>query len=142
MQTKIVKDMSKYQRNDFMGLSARQLLFGIAGVVFVAIIYFVIPDFGYLAVVAGMPIFLFGFMKIEGLPLEKYIKYYFESTMANSHYRYYEREGRLYKSLFAGHKGEDETKEKEKRRGLTFEKGKKLFASKGKKNDSENDTSD
>lgn len=102
LQTRFIADISKYTENFFLGMSARQTIFGLLGVALVAGGSFVLPIPPSMSVILGLPILLMGFYKPEGVPLEQYVHYWLESKMINPQIRYYQPDSTVYDYLWHG----------------------------------------
>jgi len=81
------KDIKSYQPKLIGPFTARQVAFGIPGIVIALVIIFTlnkrIGDAAYLlAIVFGLPFMLLGFYQPQGQPLEKFLKNAFFSFIA------------------------------------------------------------
>lgn len=116
MEIKTNKDITDYEANVFMGLSMRQTVLGIAGVIVIAVAYFLTYNrmnenlASWLAIGLGLPCFLFGFVKPHGLKLEKFIAVWFSCCFLSHPYRKFIAENKFYDLCFV-------TEKEGKRRG-------------------------
>jgi lipid II:glycine glycyltransferase (peptidoglycan interpeptide bridge formation enzyme) len=75
----IPRDISKYEAKQMLGLTTRQLCFGIPGLLAAIVVFFLLKDkVGNLAILLAIltaaPFLLFAAFKPLGMPLEKFIK--------------------------------------------------------------------
>ncbi|MBO1301329.1 MULTISPECIES: PrgI family protein [unclassified Enterococcus] len=85
IEVKVHKDVREYKERIVAGMSVRQLGFlSIAVLTNIVISIVFVRFFGYsmdviswLMILVSMPIVAFGWLKKEGLPFERYLKYFF-----------------------------------------------------------------
>ncbi|EOH61656.1 MULTISPECIES: PrgI family protein [Enterococcus] len=85
IEVKVHKDVREYKERIVAGMSVRQLGFlSVAVLINIVISFVFVRFFGYsmdviswLMILVSMPIVAFGWLKKEGLPFERYLKYFF-----------------------------------------------------------------
>ncbi|MBD5559959.1 MAG: hypothetical protein HDQ87_06325 [Clostridia bacterium] len=105
MQTRFVADISKYTENFFLGMSPRQTVFGILGGAVILLGSYLLPVPQVVPMLVGFAIIMFGFFQPEGIPLEKYIKAWWDSHFTNPITRHYESDNIVYDFLWRGEIG-------------------------------------
>lgn len=106
MKKRINIEITDYQENVFMGMTWRQVLFGIAGVVVIAIAYFMTYNSmdatlaSWLAIGLGLPCFLFGFVRPRKMPFEKFIAVWVTCAFLEHRFLVFRSENALYEACF------------------------------------------
>jgi len=79
IHTPIRKEINEYQSKLFFGLSGRQLVFSLTGIITGIGVYFLFDSLigkelsGYIVIILVAPLFALGFVKIDREPFERYI---------------------------------------------------------------------
>lgn len=85
MYVKIPKDINEYEQKVFKGLSIRELVFGTLAILIGLLLSFLgmmlkipgeIVSFAVMATV--IPVFMIGFIRKDGIPMDKWLAYAFE----------------------------------------------------------------
>ena len=85
MQIKINKEIRDYNESMYFGLSLRQFIFSFLaclmaiGMYFIFIPYFSLETVSWICIISAIPFALLGFIKYNGIPLEKFIAAYIKS---------------------------------------------------------------
>ena len=85
LEVKINKEIRNYTESVFFGLSLRQFICAIIGCGIAVICYFTIkPILGlevtsWICMVSALPVFAFGFLKYNGMPLERLVVAFIKS---------------------------------------------------------------
>lgn len=109
MEIKINKEIRNYNEQFFMGLSVRQIIFTTMGIAVALVIGFSLRGkvsseaLSWIIPVAVVPFFFFGFKKINGMNMEKFIAAWFKSTFLIPR-KLVLREDNVYKILLEGDK--------------------------------------
>ena len=106
MQIKTNKDVTEYEENVFIGMTMRQTVLGIAGVVIIAGSYFM--TYGsmnnnlasWVAIGLGLPCFLFGFAKPHKMKLEKFLAIWFRCNFLEHRRLPFKSENKYYQACF------------------------------------------
>jgi hypothetical protein len=110
MKKRINIEITDYQENVFMGMTWRQVLFGIAGVVVIGVAYFMTYSSmnenlaSWVAIGMGLPCFLFGFLRPHKMPLEKFIALWFTCAFLEHRFLVFRSENALYEACFVAEK--------------------------------------
>lgn len=108
METKIIKNIGEYEEAVFIGMTMRQSVLGIAGVIIIAVAYFLTYQSNaisseitsYIAIGFGLPCMLFAFFKPGGYKLEKYISIWITANFLDNKKRAFICENKFYKILW------------------------------------------
>jgi hypothetical protein len=110
MQVKLNKDIGDYEESVFIGMTLRQAVLGIIGVVIIAGSYFMM---GYdadsmlaswAAIGLGLPCFLFAFARPNKMRLEKFLVIWVKSQLLAYRKRKYIAENKYYTACFVTEK--------------------------------------
>lgn len=92
MEVKINKEIRDYTESIFFGLSLRQFIFSLIACVIAVLLYFLFrPYFGisvlsWICILGALPFAALGFIKYNGMPLEKFIYAYIKSEILTPRY--------------------------------------------------------
>ena len=106
MESTIITDISDYQENFVAGMNGRQVVLAVVGVLIIVFAYMNVQEGmgtqlgSYLAILGGLPCFLFAFARPKKMNLEQYIYMVLESEYLSNSTRYFEAENWLYEELF------------------------------------------
>lgn len=79
MEIKINKEINNYYEQFFMGLGLRQVLFSLAGIITALVVALELKDkvgmetLSWVIPLCVVPFFFFGYKKVNGMPLEKFM---------------------------------------------------------------------
>ena len=99
MKVSLPKDIKKYESKFIAGLTLRQFVFvvlGLLAMVLWCVVLSRVIDFTMacmLAVILSLPVFLLGFLTVSGLTFEKVIARIIRSEIQGKDYRPYRRDG-------------------------------------------------
>lgn len=105
MQTSVITDIGEYEENILAGMTARQLILSVVGIILTAAAYFwaarlfSIQEASYLAIGCGLPCFLFAFAKPHKMALERFLAIWLESELLSHRKRWYIAENTLYEAV-------------------------------------------
>lgn len=106
METTIITDITEYEENILAGMTMRQLLLSIAGIVIVILSYTTLQRLlnlqaaSYVAIGLGLPCFLFAFARPQKMRLEQYLMILIKSELLSHRKRRFETENLLYDAIF------------------------------------------
>ena len=106
METTVITNITEYEENILAGLTMRQLLLGIAGIIIVVLSYTTLQNAlnlqvaSYVAIGLGLPCFLFAFAKPQKMQLEQYLAILIKNELLSHKKRYFEAENLLYDAIF------------------------------------------
>ena len=106
METTIITDVTEYEENILAGMTMRQLLLSIAGIVIVILSYTTLQRLlnlqaaSYVAIGLGLPCFLFAFARPQKMRLEQYLMILIKSELLSHRKRRFETENLLYDAIF------------------------------------------
>lgn len=102
LQTRFVADISRYTENFFLGMSPRQTVLGIAGGALM-VLGALLPQFPDVAgFLGGFGLIAAGFLRPDGLPLERYVRAWLDARLVNPLHRHYEPDNIPYDYLWEG----------------------------------------
>lgn len=122
METTVITNISEYEENIFMGMTLRQAVLGVAGVVLIIIAYLYmskdmnVQGASYVAIGFGLPCFLFAFARPKKMRLEQFLFVWIESKFLAHEKRYFIADNTLYEAIFKNVPTE-KTKERNKTNG-------------------------
>lgn len=102
----IPMDLMEHQENILAGMTLRQTVFAVAGVAIISTSFFfteksiVSEVASWLSIILGVPCFLFGFYKRDGMPLEKFFALWMESEVLGYSKRRYASKNMYYELIF------------------------------------------
>ena len=99
MKINLPKNIQKYKTKVVAGLSFRQLLFCVVGVIIFGFFAFLFSKILYITMacivsaIVAIPVFMIGFVKVSGLTFEKIIVRVIRAELFKKDFRPYKREG-------------------------------------------------
>ena len=106
METTVITNITEYEENILAGMTMRQLILGIAGILIVVLSYTTLQHTltlqiaSYLAIGLGLPCFLFAFTRPQKMRLEQYLMIRVKSEFLSHRTRYFDAENTLYDAIF------------------------------------------
>lgn len=107
VESTLIDDFLEYEGNAFMGLTFRQAVLSVLGVILIAVAYFFIDKSlgtqaaSYMAIFMGLPCFLFAFMKPNKMPLEEFIVMWVCANLLSPRHLPYQSENEAFDILEA-----------------------------------------
>lgn len=95
IEMEIPKDIRKYKKKLVGPLTARQTLFSIPAIVFGGLVFYAFKDVFqgdvhiFLTILTALPFLMLGWIEVYGMPLERFIKTAFVSTILSPANRKY-----------------------------------------------------
>ena len=95
IEMEIPKDIRKYKKKLVGPLTARQTLFSVPAIVFGGLVFYTFKDIVqgdihvFLTILTALPFLMLGWIEVYGMPLEKFIKTAFISTILSPANRKY-----------------------------------------------------
>jgi hypothetical protein len=120
----IPMDLMEHQENILAGMTLRQTVFAVAGVAIISTSFFfteksiVSEVASWLSIILGVPCFLFGFYKRDGMPLEKFFALWMESEVLGYSKRRYGSKNMYYELIFKAAEKQEAEDNKQSRRVL------------------------
>jgi flagellar motor component MotA len=105
MKTQTIINIPDYEENIAAGMTLRQILLSVLGVVLVVASYLMtngsmhMQAASYLSIGAGLPCFLFAFAKPKGKKLEQFLMIWLRFQLSTRK-RVYRSENKLYRAVF------------------------------------------
>ncbi len=92
MEVKIPKELREYSENVYFGLNLRQFIFAGLACVTAVILYFIFIQIvnmeitSWICIIGTIPFVALGFIRIHGLPMEKYARYFINNRLLMPRY--------------------------------------------------------
>lgn len=108
MEVKLIDDILDYEENILIGMSLRQTVLSVIGVILIAVSYFLTYTYfnsqaaSYVAIGLGLPCFLFAFLRPQKMRLEKYIAVWIRTNLLSLRFRVWQTENIFYRELWQG----------------------------------------
>jgi hypothetical protein len=97
MYVKVPKDINEYEHKVFKGLTMRNIKWGIVSIIIGFALFFLLKKFisitflSWICMFAVIPTFVFGFLTLDDIPADKYMKIVLNYYMTKK-YTYYEND--------------------------------------------------
>lgn len=94
MYVKVPKDINEYEHKVFKGLTARNIKWGIVSFAIALSLFFLLKPFmsnmllSWLCMLSAVPTFVFGFLVLDDIPADKYLKIVYQYYTSPKQTRY------------------------------------------------------
>lgn len=123
METKVITDIGEYEENILAGMTMRQVVLSIIGVAVVVAAYMLtqgsmhMQAASYLAIIIGLPCFLFAFARPRKKRLEEFLAIWIRFNFISHRKRVFKSENDLYDAVFLDDVKEPKQKKKRRKGG-------------------------